>query len=102
MTPDMRRNVAKAHTIDTLAAELAILRETEGGDTPIILGMEGSSQDYSPVPGDGVTVEMYWADATWGGECYLASEERARKKTPSAYDEAPDGAIRAVVIWPTS
>jgi len=93
----MRENVEHTHTIDTLIAELTRLREVEGGDTPVIVALENSSSEYSPLHREGVEVSMYWARCTWQGERFMTPENIAQEESGD-FEEAPDDAIRAVFI----
>lgn len=96
----MRKFVEHAHTIDTLIAELNRLREIEGGDAPVILDLENSPHDFSPVSHEAVYVGMYYAECTWAGEGFMTPEQRATELEPDEYDEAPEGSIRAIFIGP--
>lgn len=70
------------------------------GDTLVILAKDAEGNGFSPAVE--VEVSMYAADSTWSGERYMTEEERQATDEPDEYDEAPEGAVRAVFLWPTN
>lgn len=70
-------------------------------DMPVVLAKDAEGNDFSPLSGP--EQGMYSARNTWSGEVYPTAEEIA--DPTSGYtdeDEAPDHAVRALVLWPVN
>lgn len=86
-------------TLDDLRRELDALGLP--GDTPVILEKDAEGNGYSPLAG--LAEAMYKAETTWSGEAYATNAEvddPASRLTDD--DRAPEGAVTAVVFWPTN
>ncbi|MET8113801.1 hypothetical protein [Streptomyces prasinus] len=86
-------------TLDELRAELAKLDHLPG-DTPVILAKDAEGNSHSPLTE--VEHAMYLAETTWRGEHYMTEAARQTQADPDDYDEAPDGSVNAVFLWPTN
>jgi hypothetical protein len=71
-----------------------LIKELAGcpGDALVVMSKDGEGNDFSPL--SEVATGDYVAESTWGG--HLRDSE---------YDEeedGPDGAVKAIVLWPTN
>ncbi len=70
-------------------------------DMDVIMSEDEEGNGYSPLCE--ITEGMYSADSTWSGERYATPEEIAARDDMTEEDDgAPDGAVRAVFLWPTN
>lgn len=69
-------------------------------ETPVVLLKRAEGDDCSPL--DSVEEGMYLADSTWSGEYYMTEEQRLAKTDPEDYSVAPEGAVRAIFLWPVN
>ncbi|MEW2267875.1 hypothetical protein [Streptomyces sp. NPDC047868] len=69
-------------------------------DTIVILAKDAEGNGHSPlVEADHA---MYLADTTWSGERYMPEAQRLAEENPDDWTQAPDDAVPAVFLWPTS
>lgn len=69
-------------------------------DTVVVVAKDGEGNDFSPL--DELQEGMYLVETTWSGEHYMTEEQRQAHKHPDDYSEAPEEAVRAVVLWPVN
>lgn len=69
-------------------------------DAIFVLAKDGEGSTCSPLAE--MKEGMYLAETTWSGEHYMTEERRQSKAHPDDYAEAPDGAVRAVFLWPVN
>lgn len=74
--------------------------EGQPRDRIVVMSSDAEGNSYSPLAD--VEECMYLADSTWSGETFMTPEQRAGLDDPSYYDEAPDDAVRAVVLGPVN
>lgn len=84
----------------TTVGELVDYLMTQPRDRRVVLAKDAEGNGYSPLADAGEA--MYAADSTWSGEVYLTPEELAAKSRPDDWDEAPDDAVRVVVLGPVN
>jgi hypothetical protein len=83
-------------TVAQLRTKLAALPD----DMPIVMSNDGEGNDYSPLS---ETEEgMYLPESTWSGDLYMTPEQVAARTDASEEDEAPDGSVRVLVLWPVN
>ena len=73
-------------TIDQLRADLDACGLP--GDTPVVLAKDAEGNGFSPLAE--AEVAMY------------AEEDQLAEDDPDDYSEAPDGAVRALFLWPVN
>jgi len=78
----------------TTCGELRDFLATQPADRLIILPKDDDGR--SPLAAAAEC--MYLPESTWYGATFLTPEERAAMPVPEAYDEAPEDAIRVVVL----
>jgi hypothetical protein len=79
------------------------LREALEGlpdDTPVVLANSPEGNGYSPVAA--VEECLYHADSKYAGSWYATDEMRATEGAPEDWEEAPQGSVPAVFLWPAS
>lgn len=87
-------------TLDEAIKQLSDLRDELGGDVLVVLAKDGEGNGFSPACE--IEHAMYAAETTWSGERYMTEVQRQAEEDPDDYDEAPEGAVPAVFIWPTN
>ena len=96
-TPTPDDEAAPALTLAGLRARLEELGDLPG-DTPVILQKDAEGNGFSPLAG--ADESMYEAETAYSGEAYMTSAQIAADPAYTEEDEAPEGAVRAVVLWP--
>jgi hypothetical protein len=73
----------------------------------VILQKDVEGNGYSPL--DGMAETMYLAESTWSGETYMTDEQLQTKlrtdpggRWSVEDDGAPEGSVRAIVLWPVN
>lgn len=84
----------------TTVGELIDYLATQPRDQLIVMASDAEGNDYSPLAA--ADEAMYAADGTWSGDVYLTPEQRAAKADPDDWTEAPDDAVRVVLLEPTN
>jgi hypothetical protein len=70
-------------------------------DMPVVMAKDGEGNGHSPLAD--VDVAMYVPDSTWSGEVYATPEEIADPDSiHTDEDEAPDGAVRVLLLGPVN
>jgi hypothetical protein len=80
--------------------ELVDYLMTQPRDRLVVMAKDVEGNGYSPLA-DAVEA-MYEAESTWAGEVYLTPEELAAKADPDDWTEAPDDAVRVVLLGPVN
>jgi hypothetical protein len=80
--------------------ELIIELQKLDPDFPVIMSEDAEGNGHSPLAE--VWESMYFAEQTWCGTVHPLSEEIAESDQYTEEDEAPEGSVRAVVLWPTN
>ncbi len=83
-------------TVKDLREALADLPD----DMLVVMAKDAEGNGYSPLAE--ATETMYAAETTWSGDAYLTPEQRANDPQAGEYDEAPDEAVRAVLLGPVN
>ena len=86
-------------TLATLRARLQELSHLPD-DTPVILQKDAEGNGYSPLADGGEG--MYLADSTYSGETYPTPEQIAADRAYTEEDEAPEDAIRVIILRPVN
>lgn len=73
---------------------------TQPRDRLVVMSSDAEGNSYSPLAD--ADEAMYAADSTWSGEVYNTPEQLAGKADPDDWTEAPDDAVRVVVLGPTN
>ncbi|MFD3612414.1 hypothetical protein ACFWXA_30970 [Streptomyces atroolivaceus] len=95
--PDTESEEPSVLTLATLRARLEEFSHLPG-DTPVILQKDAEGNGFSPL--SGADEGMYDAETTYSGEAYMTSEQIAADPSYTEEDEAPEEAVRAIVLWP--
>ena len=66
----------------------------------VVMSKDSEGNDFSPLYE--AQEGMYHAETTWYGEVHPTPEQIAADDAYTEEDEAPEGAERAVVLWPTN
>ncbi|WP_086778032.1 hypothetical protein [Streptomyces griseus] len=84
----------------TLAALRALLEEFSDlpDDTPVILQKDVTGERVSPLAG--AAEAMYVDDVEGSAEAFMTPEQIAADPAYTEEDEAPEDAVRAIVLWP--
>jgi hypothetical protein len=84
-------------TLDELREQVAGLADLPG-DTPVIVATDAEGNGFSPV--ESLDPGMYLAESMFRGEHYLPEDRRQALDDPDQFDQAPDGAVPALFLWP--
>ncbi len=83
--------------------ELIDFLSTQPRDRLVVMASDAEGNGHSPL--DNAEECMYTAESTWSGEVDLTPEqytEAVARDGEDEWDEAPDGAVRAVVLGPVN
>lgn len=80
--------------------ELVDYLATQPRDRLVVMAKDAEGNGYSPLAD--AEEAMYAAESTWAGEVYLTPEELAAKSDPDDWTEAPEDAVRVVLLGPTN
>lgn len=69
-------------------------------DAPVIIQKDAEGNRFSPALG--AEEGMYLANSEYSGEIYPTPEEIAASDEYTEEDEAPEDAVRAIVLWPVN
>lgn len=74
-------------------------------EMPVILQKDAEGNRYSPL--SGAQEGMYLADSTWSGDVYMTDKQLDLKlRQPGTFwseeDRAPEGCVRALILWPVN
>lgn len=84
-------------TLAELRAQLDALNLPD--DTPVVVATDAEGNGFSPLH---LAVDgMYEAHNDYIGQWYATAEQRAAAND-GEWDEAPDHAVPAIFLWPTS
>lgn len=84
----------------TTVGELIDYLATQPRDRLVVMAKDAEGNYHSPLAE--AAEAMYAADSTWSGDVYLTPEELAAKDDPDDWTEAPDDAVRVVLLGPTN
>ena len=84
--------------LSELRRQLAELNHLPG-NTPVVLATDAEGNGFSPLAT--VADALYEAHNAFNGQWYATAEQRA-VADEDEWDPAPDSAIPAVFLWPTS
>ncbi|MGW5925206.1 hypothetical protein ACWF2L_03030 [Streptomyces anulatus] len=86
----------------TLGALRALVAGFDGlpDDAPVIIQKDAEGNYFSPALG--AEEAMYLANSEYSGEVHPTPEEIAESDRYTEEDEAPEGAVRAIVFWPVN
>lgn len=73
---------------------------TQPRDRLVVMSSDAEGNSYSPLAD--ADEAMYSADSTWSGDVYNTPEQLEGKADPDDWTEAPDDAVRVVVLGPTN
>ena len=73
---------------------------TQPRDRIVVMSRDVEGNRISPLTN--ADEYMYVAEPAWGGDVYPTPEDIAGDNHFTAEDEAPDEAVRVVVLWPTN
>lgn len=73
---------------------------TQPRDRLVVMSKDAEGNGYSPLAD--ADEAMYEADSTWSGDVYNTPEQLAGMRGADEYPEAPDDAVRVVVLGPTN
>ncbi|MFD3848216.1 hypothetical protein ACFWVB_20290 [Streptomyces microflavus] len=96
--PDSEDDEDAPLTLGTLRAALA---KFDGlpDDAPVIIQKDTVGERFSPALG---AEEGMYLEGRHGAEVYPTPEQIAESDDYTEEDEAPEGAVRAIVLWPVS
>ncbi|MFZ4266651.1 hypothetical protein [Streptomyces arboris] len=97
--PDSEDDEDTPLTLGTLRALLAEF-DNLPDDAPVIIQKDTVGERFSPALGG--EEAMYVEGRRYDAEVYPTPEQIAESDDYTEDDEAPEGAVRAIVLWPLS